>query len=627
MQIKFRGRFILLFVIIFIAFTLTGAYTFFSFKKIWRISETDKKVQSLEGLSLKLKNHEYNFISWDLISPNYYKSGQSINLQNFSNTYREAVQICSELRHDPFISNAYTRNNVAEINTKLTEYNKRFIKFQEEKKAFGFKDWGLVGNMRDAIHNVENEINKMGLEKLKIHMLMLRRHEKDYLLRRDLSYQVKFQNEYTNFKSSLRKAAIPAKKKTELLGLLDNYHDTFITLIEKDNIIGITQKEGYSKLMNRSSEELIGLVSGLSNLISAETNRYINRAILFLILFIVICTSAALAIGLFIMKGIWKIMGGSPEEVALIAENVAKGKLKMDLDSSKAYQGMMKSVVIMTEKLIAIISGIHENAEKLAATSRLFTSSSQHISNGAYNQAASIDEISSTIKEIGQNIKQNTLNAHETNNLAGMVKGNIQKIKHQTDRTLESVKAIDEKIKIINTIANQTTILALNAAVEAARAGENGKGFHVISEEVKRLAQISKEAASEINNYAAQNIQQAKDVTQMVKNILIPVEETSNYVKSITHASEEMEAGTNQIIRSINKLYSISQENAAASQEMAASSNDLENQAHSLIKTVSYFRLDQKAKINIQKKQKKTKDAENIAADNSPFVKPEKIRV
>jgi methyl-accepting chemotaxis protein len=208
-----------------------------------------------------------------------------------------------------------------------------------------------------------------------------------------------------------------------------------------------------------------------------------------------------------------------------------------------------------------------------------------------------------------------------------MVKGNIQKIKHQTDRTLESVKAIDEKIKIINTIANQTTILALNAAVEAARAGENGKGFHVISEEVKRLAQISKEAASEINNYAAQNIQQAKDVTQMVKNILIPVEETSNYVKSITHASEEMEAGTNQIIRSINKLYSISQENAAASQEMAASSNDLENQAHSLIKTVSYFRLDQKAKINIQKKQKKTKDAENIAADNSPFVKPEKIRV
>ncbi|MCF8358789.1 MAG: methyl-accepting chemotaxis protein [Prolixibacteraceae bacterium] len=622
---NYRGRFILLFAIIFITFTLIGVYTFFSFKKIKRISEIDKKVQHLKSLALELKNHEYNFIGWDLISPGYFKNGQSINLQNFNNTYREAIQICSELGNEPFISTADTRNNVAEINTKLIEYNKRFIKFQEEKKAFGFKDWGLVGNMRDAIHHVENETNKMGLDKLKIHMLMLRRHEKDYLLRRDLSYRVKFQNEYTNFKNSLRKAAISDNKKTELLGLLNNYHDTFITIIEKDNVIGITQKEGYSKLMNRSSEELIGLVSGLSNLISAKTNRYINRAILLLILFIVVCTSAALAIGLFMMKGIRNIMGGSPEEVALIAENVAKGRLRMNLDSSKAYQGMMKSVVIMTEKLIAIISGIHENAEKLAGTSRLFTSSSQHISNGAYNQAASIDEISSTIEEIGQNIKQNTHNAHETNKLAGLVKINIHKIEQQTDRTLESVKAIDEKIKIINTIANQTTILALNAAVEAARAGENGKGFHIISEEVKRLAQISKEAASEINGYAAQNIQQAKDVTQMVKNILIPVEETTNYVKSITHASEEMEAGTNQIINSINELYSISQENAASSQEMAASSTDLEKQAHSLIKTVSYFHLDEKAKINIKKKKKKNK--ENPAEDFTRFLKPEKNRV
>jgi methyl-accepting chemotaxis protein len=307
------------------------------------------------------------------------------------------------------------------------------------------------------------------------------------------------------------------------------------------------------------------------------------------------------------MYGTLKTLGGEPEEVALIAKNVAKGNLKMDIEASKEYRGMMKSVVKMTERLTEIISGIYENADHLAKTSVQYANSSKKISEGAYNQATSIDEISSIIEEISQNISQNTQNARDTNTIAEDVILAINDVKMQTEKTLETGKLIDKKVQIINTIANQTTILALNAAVEAARAGKNGQGFHVIAEEVKRLAQISKDAAKEINQYTANNTIQTKKMAGMVSNILEPINKTSQHVKNITLSSEEMESGTQQVNTSVYELYNISQENAAASQEMAAGSSELEKQAKSLIEMVSFFKIKEKSTTSIKKKKNKKK--------------------
>jgi methyl-accepting chemotaxis protein len=604
---RFKNRFILLFSIITLTFAIIGVYTFFSFQKIRRISATEKSVQNLKSLTLELKNHENKYITWDLASKRYFKIEQSQNINNFNQAINEALFITNSLQSNPFIREINAASKVANTRKNLTDYNKQFEKFQSQKKEFGFKDWGMVGKMRDAIHNVEHEINAMNVPALNVHMLMLRRHEKDYLLRRDMSYKEKFEKEIFTFEQSLKVAQIAPAKKKELSNLLDTYKDTFFELIEKDKQIGLTQNDGLTASLNELSQKTTSAVNSLNQLIAAKTDQYINKTIRLLIIFIIICTISSISLALFIMYGTLKTLGGEPEEVALIAKNVAKGNLKMDIEASKEYRGMMKSVVKMTERLTEIISGIYENADHLAKTSVQYANSSKKISEGAYNQATSIDEISSIIEEISQNISQNTQNARDTNTIAEDVILAINDVKMQTEKTLETGKLIDKKVQIINTIANQTTILALNAAVEAARAGKNGQGFHVIAEEVKRLAQISKDAAKEINQYTANNTIQTKKMAGMVSNILEPINKTSQHVKNITLSSEEMESGTQQVNTSVYELYNISQENAAASQEMAAGSSELEKQAKSLIEMVSFFKIKEKSTTSIKKKKNKKK--------------------
>ncbi|HKK81276.1 MAG TPA: methyl-accepting chemotaxis protein [Prolixibacteraceae bacterium] len=615
---RFRNRFILLFSIIAITFALIGAYTFISFQKIRKISETESNVQNLKSLTLELKNHENKYLTWDLASKRYFKIGKSQNINNFNQAVNEALVITNNLQSTPFIKEINASSKIENTRKKLTDYNKQFEKFQSKKKEFGFKDWGMVGKMRDAIHNVEHEIDSMNIPALNVHMLMLRRHEKDYLLRRDISYKEKFEKEIFTFEQSLKFAQIAPTKKKELSNLLDTYKDTFFKLIEADKQIGLTQNDGLTASLNQLSQKTTSAVTALNQLITAKTEQYINKTISLLIIFIVICTIISIALALFIMYGTLKTLGGEPEEVALIAKNVAKGNLKMDVEDSKEYRGMMKSVVKMTERLNEIINGIYNNADHLAKTSNQYADSSKKISEGAYNQATSIDEISSVIEEISQNISQNTQNARDTNSNAEDVILAINDVKKQTDKTLETGKLIDEKVQIINTISNQTTILALNAAVEAARAGKNGQGFHVIAEEVKRLAQISKDAAKEINQHTTNNTIQTKKMAAMVGNILDPINKTSQYVKNITLSSEEMESGTQQVNNAVYELYNISQENAAASQEMAAGSNELEKQAQSLIEMVSFFKTSQNSSASIKKKKKKKKVVKLWKKQNSP---------
>ncbi|MBN1768676.1 MAG: hypothetical protein JXR50_11385 [Prolixibacteraceae bacterium] len=623
---KLKSRFILLFLSILTAFTLMGIYTHSSFVKIKHIEDTNNQVQHLKSLILELNNHKNEYNNWDLSSTDYFQYGKSENIKNFELSYNEAIKTTNSLNKNPFIVEINSQKNINEIKNQLESYHAAFAKYQQHKKEFGFKDWGVIGNMREAIHNVETEVNNMSLLKLKVHMLMLRRHEKDYLLRRDIAYSDKFMSEYLAFTGSIEQIALSSSKKEQLKTLLDQYQTTFLSLIEKDHIIGTTQTKGMTADINKKSRQLNASITSLNQLISAKTKRYIHQTIFFLIIFIVLCTAASIGLGLFIFRGITRMMGGEPEEVEQIAKQISKGNLNLDLGSHKEYRGMMKSVVRMAEQLSKIITGIHKNAEQLAITSRQYSKSAQTISEGSFNQASSIDEISASIEEITSTIGQNTLHALETGNLAAQVKTDVMNIKSQSDKSLETGKMIEDKIKIINTIANQTTILALNAAVEAARSGKNGQGFQVIAEEVKRLAQISRDAAKEINLFTSQNACQIGEVTKLVSNILTPIEQTSTNVRNIATTSGEMENGTTQVNISVNQLYNISQENAAASQEMAAGSVELEKRAHELINMVSYFNLNA-VNLSKQPRKKKKKKTRKIALHQDTNPQNELIRV
>ena len=245
----------------------------------------------------------------------------------------------------------------------------------------------------------------------------------------------------------------------------------------------------------------------------------------------------------------------------------------------------------MTANMTNIVAEIKNTAEYLATASHDFSSNSGILSEAANEQAASVEQVSSTMEEMAANIENNTISAKEAEKIALQLSQSISLVSNVTKESLASVHAITNKINIINDIAFQTNILALNAAIEAARAGEQGKGFAVVATEVRKLAEKSKIAASEIEILAKNNLKATEDSGQLMFKIIPDIEKTTKLVQEITASSLEQNNGANQVNMAIQQLNAVTQKNASSAQEMYGNADNLSSQALQLKETISFFKM------------------------------------
>jgi methyl-accepting chemotaxis protein len=178
-----------------------------------------------------------------------------------------------------------------------------------------------------------------------------------------------------------------------------------------------------------------------------------------------------------------------------------------------------------------------------------------------------------------------------------MASNGINKVREASTESVNSIKAIAEKISIVNDIAFQTNILALNAAVEAARAGEHGRGFAVVAAEVRKLAERSKLAADEIQILAKTSVATTQDAGSSLYNIVPEIEKTAKLVQDIAAASIEQHTGVDQINNSIQQLNRITQQNAIVSDEISKNSKALYSYADELKSLIAFFKIEHQQKI------------------------------
>jgi methyl-accepting chemotaxis protein len=284
---------------------------------------------------------------------------------------------------------------------------------------------------------------------------------------------------------------------------------------------------------------------------------------------------------------------------------IADGDLTIQIDTARKDElgDSARALKRMVDKIKEVITTIVMASDNIASASVQMSSSSQQMSEGATEQAASAEEVSSSMEEMAANIQQNTDNAQQTEKIALKAADDIQEGSKAVNETVVSMREIAEKISIIGEIARQTNLLALNAAVEAARAGEHGKGFAVVAAEVRKLAERSQSAATEIDQVSASSVAVAEKSGKLLEQIVPDIQKTARLVQEISASSREQSTGAEQVNSAIQQLNQVTQQNAAAAEEIASNSEELASQAEQMKDTIEFFKIDDK--IQYRQPQKK----------------------
>ncbi|MFZ5645358.1 MAG: methyl-accepting chemotaxis protein [Bacillota bacterium] len=339
------------------------------------------------------------------------------------------------------------------------------------------------------------------------------------------------------------------------------------------------------------------------------------------------------------------------KEAVRCLEEMAKGNL--DVAVTGQYQGdfaIIKNALNTTiNDLNKILSQVSVAIEQVSAGAQQVSDSSQSLSQGAAESASSMEQITSSMQEIHAQTRQNADNTIQANQLATQARSSAEKGNNQMVQMVRAMNDINESasniskiIKAIDEIAFQTNLLALNAAVEAARAGKHGKGFTVVAEEVRNLAQRSAKAAKETAEMIEGSIKKtevgtriAQETSGALEEIVLGATRITDLISEIASASKEQALGIGQINQGLSLMDQVTQQNSANSEELAAASEEMSSQALQVKEMLGRFKLKRPAErftaggpsfgIYPQVPQRKARRLEVAAAASCSNVKPEDI--
>lgn len=422
-------------------------------------------------------------------------------------------------------------------------------------------------------------------------LLQARRHEKNYVIRKDDEYITKVDvnaDKIIAAASTLKVGLTTQEDKKnaeEIINETKAYKASFATFIKDTEDQNKAEEIMLSSARSAQAE---------CDKAKADQKKKMNERIALANRLIIGFSLGAIALGLLLAFLITLSVTDPVNKTLKLAKSVATGDLtaQIDVDQKDEIGDMVEAIKQMMVNLREVVSSVQSAIGNVATGSQEMSSSAEELSQGSTEQAASVEEISSSIEQMSSNARQNSENSSHTESIALRSAGEMLRGSKAVFEAVDAMKIIASKISIIEEIARQTDLLALNAAIEAARAGEHGRGFAVVASEVRKLAERSQSAAKEIGEMSVSSVRVSSDAGNLLKEVMPEIQKTAELVQEISAASSEQTLGAEQVNKAIQQLDQVVQQNAAASEELAATAEELNAQSERLKEIIAFFRVD-----------------------------------
>ncbi|MET1411797.1 HAMP domain-containing methyl-accepting chemotaxis protein [Roseibium sp. HPY-6] len=492
-------------------------------------------------------------------------------------------------------ASADVTENVQKLKADVKRHQAQFHKVADLRVKVGLSEKeGLEGELRTAVHNVEELLKTAELDSLTVKMLMMRRHEKDFMMRGKEKYVARIDKRREEFDGLLKDSSLPAELVANLTTLMDQYQSGFKAFAETAMILAPETKQLSQIFAEMQPDfakirELAGEGQNVANANFASTMKTTDQTFL-------VASIGILAGGVFLGLLIGRSISTPINQLNNAMKSLAGGDASAELPKldTKTEIGEMAETVqffknasaermdLMNEskrdqearahrqsKVDDLVRDFRETVqgvlEAVNSENREMETSAGSLSAIASQTTSQADGVSSASQDASKNVEAVAVAAEALSTSISEISHQVAQTKtiveQATDATIEtdtkiaglaaSADKIGEVILLIQGIAEQTNLLALNATIEAARAGEAGKGFAVVASEVKELATQTAKATEAISTQITDIQKETESSVEAIRGIAETMREVSSATEAISAAVEEQGTSTAEISENV----------------------------------------------------------------------------